>query len=44
MNDPGLTIAFTAMASLLGLTAFGIYTAFGPPSKDLDDPLDDHDD
>ena len=28
----------------LGLTGFGIYTAFGPPSKQLSDPFDDHDD
>ena len=26
------------------LTGFGIYTAFGPPSKGLTDPFDDHDD
>ncbi|WP_273436756.1 photosystem II protein N, partial [Synechococcus sp. UW140] len=26
------------------LTGFGIYTAFGPPSKQLTDPFDDHED
>ena len=31
-------------AALLGLTGFGVYQAFGPPSKALDDPFDDHED
>ena len=29
---------------VLALTIYGIYVAFGPPSKFLDDPIDDHDD
>jgi PsbN protein len=32
------------LAVLLALTGFGIYTAFGPPSKRLTDPFDDHED
>ena len=31
-------------AVLLALTGCGIYTAFGPPSKQLTDPFDDHED
>ncbi len=27
-----------------GLTGFGIYTAFGPPSKELEDPFEEHED
>ena len=30
--------------SVLALTAYGIYLGFGPPSKGLDDPFDDHED
>ena len=44
MNDEGLTIALTLFATLAGLTAFGIYTAFGAPGKELEDPFDHHDD
>lgn len=29
---------------LLGLTSYSIYTAFGPNSKELRDPFDDHED
>ena len=29
---------------LVAITAFSIYTAFGPPAKELADPFDDHDD
>lgn len=29
---------------VIALTAFAIYTAFGPPGKELADPFDDHDD
>jgi PsbN protein len=32
------------LAVLLGMTGFGVYQAFGPPSKALDDPFDDHED
>jgi PsbN protein len=37
-------VALVVLAVLLGLTGFGIYIAFGPPSKQLSDPFDDHDD
>ena len=37
-------LAIGVLAVLLGLTGFGVYTAFGPPSKKLDDPFDDHED
>ena len=40
----GLVVAIAVLAVLLGLTGFGVYTAFGPPSKGLTDPFDDHDD
>jgi len=43
-TSPAMSVAIAVLAVLLGLTGFGIYTSFGPPSKQLDDPFDDHDD
>ena len=43
-SSPAMNVALAVLAVLLGLTGFGIYTAFGPPSKQLSDPFDDHDD
>ncbi|WP_199250030.1 photosystem II reaction center protein PsbN [[Phormidium] sp. ETS-05] len=31
-------------ALVIAITVFTIYTAFGPPAKELADPFDDHDD
>ncbi len=41
---PALSVALAVLAVLMALTGFGIYTAFGPPSKRLTDPFDDHED
>jgi PsbN protein len=43
-TSPALSVALAVLAVLLALTGFGIYTAFGPPSKRLTDPFDDHED
>jgi PsbN protein len=43
-TSPAVSVAITLVAVLLALTGFGVYTAFGPPSKRLTDPFDDHDD
>jgi PsbN protein len=43
-TSPALSVALAVLAVLLALTAFGIYQAFGPPSKSLTDPFDDHED
>ena len=43
-TSPALSVAIGVLAVLLGLTGFGVYQAFGPPSKGLDDPFDDHED
>jgi PsbN protein len=29
---------------LLGITIYSIYTAFGPPAKNLRDPFEEHED
>ena len=34
----------TIAVSLLLLTSYGIYISFGEPSKQLEDPFDNHDD
>jgi PsbN protein len=43
-TSPAHAVAQAVLAVLLALTGFGIYTAFGPPSKRLTDPFDDHED
>ncbi|MEY3462957.1 MAG: hypothetical protein RLZZ468_735 [Cyanobacteriota bacterium] len=43
-TSPALSVAIAVLAVLLGLTGFGIYTAFGPPSTGSVSPFDDHDD
>lgn len=43
-TSPALSIALAVLGVLLALTGFGVYTAFGPPSKSLTDPFDDHED
>ncbi|TGG78548.1 MAG: photosystem II reaction center protein PsbN [Aphanocapsa feldmannii 277cV] len=42
--SPALSVAIALLLALLGLTGFGIYQAFGPPSQRLTDPFDDHED
>ena len=42
MSDTGLTVGLAIFATLAGLTSYGIYTAFGPPSKELTDSFDEH--
>ncbi len=42
--DPALSIGITVLVVLLALTGFGLYSAFGPKAKKLNDPWDDHDD
>jgi len=43
-TSPALSVAMGVLAVLFGLTGFGVYQSFGPPSRGLDDPFDDHDD
>ena len=39
------TVLIIFIASLcVGLTGYSVYTAFGPGSKELRDPFDDHED
>ena len=43
-TSPAFSVALTMLVVLLALTGFGIYQAFGPPSKGLTDPFDEHED
>jgi PsbN protein len=42
MTAQALIIA--VVVSLVLITCYSIYTAFGPPSKELDDPYEMHED
>lgn len=37
-------VGITIGAILVAITGFAIYTAFGPPSAELGDPFEDHED
>lgn len=41
---PETNFIIAIAVGVIGITAFAIYTAFGPPAKELADPFDDHDD
>ncbi len=42
--EPATSLIIGVAVVLVGITAFGIYTAFGPPSKELEDPYEMHED
>ncbi len=42
--DTATIIGFSIGAILIVITGFAIYTSFGPPSAELSDPFEDHED
>ncbi len=42
--ESATVLILTIVAALVGITGFSIYTAFGPPSKALEDPYEKHED
>lgn len=42
--DSATLIGFGVAAVLIAITGVSIYTAFGPPSAELGDPFEDHED
>lgn len=42
--EPAIVLSISLGLCLVVLTGFSIYTAFGPPSKELRDPFEDHED
>jgi len=42
--EPATVVTISIAVVVIGITGFSIYTAFGPPSKKLSDPFEDHED
>jgi PsbN protein len=42
--EPATVIGISIAAFTIVVTGFSIYTAFGPPSTELGDPFEDHED
>ncbi|HEY9698203.1 MAG TPA: photosystem II reaction center protein PsbN [Trichocoleus sp.] len=42
--EPATVLSITIAVFLVGITGLAIYTSFGPPSKGLSDPFEDHED
>jgi PsbN protein len=42
--EPATVLSISIGAILIAITGFAIYTAFGPPSTELSDPFEDHED
>lgn len=42
--EPAIVLSITMAAVVIAITGYSIYTAFGPPSTDLSDPFEDHED
>ena len=44
METPAFVYAVFLWFLLLSITGYSIYVGFGPPSKELTDPFDEHED
>ena len=42
--EPATVLSISVGAVVIVMTALSIYTAFGPPSKQLADPFEEHED
>ena len=42
--EPAIVLSISIGVILVAITGFSIYTAFGPPSAELGDPFEDHED
>jgi PsbN protein len=42
--EPAIVLSISMAAVVVAITGISIYTSFGPPSKQLNDPFDDHED
>ncbi|TAD79860.1 MAG: photosystem II reaction center protein PsbN [Oscillatoriales cyanobacterium] len=43
-DNSALTLGISLGTILIAITGYSIYVAFGPPSVDLADPFEDHED
>jgi PsbN protein len=42
--EPATVLSISIGAIVIAITGVAIYTSFGPPSKELSDPFEDHED
>ncbi|HEY9666846.1 MAG TPA: photosystem II reaction center protein PsbN [Coleofasciculaceae cyanobacterium] len=42
--EPATVLSISIGVLVIAITGFSIYTAFGPPSAELSDPFEDHED
>ncbi|CAA9252984.1 Photosystem II protein PsbN [uncultured Coleofasciculus sp.] len=42
--EPAIVLSISIGVFVLAVTGYSVYTAFGPPSAQLDDPFEDHED
>lgn len=42
--EPAIVLSISMAAVVIAITGYAIYTAFGPPSANLSDPFEDHED
>jgi PsbN protein len=42
--EPATVLSISIAVVVIAVTGFSIYTAFGPPSAELSDPFEDHED
>jgi len=42
--DPATVFIISIGAALIAVTGYAIYVSFGPPSAELADPFEDHED
>ena len=42
--EPAVLLGVSLGTIIVAITGYSIYTAFGPPSADLGDPFEDHED
>ena len=42
--EPAIALNISIAAIVVVITAYAVYTAFGPPAKELSDPFEDHED
>ncbi|MEM1366575.1 MAG: photosystem II reaction center protein PsbN [Cyanobacteria bacterium P01_H01_bin.15] len=42
--EPATVLSISIAGMLMAVTGYALYTSFGPPSAELDDPFEDHED
>lgn len=43
-NDPAIVLVIFIVCALVGIVAYSVYVAFGPPASNLRDPFEEHED